>query len=147
MVPRTRNNVILARRIARWLACADKESPEDADAGRSTAGPARCESSSIRSSRACASVTCFSYSGIRVKYVAQVKTRKKRLWRTINFGRTFRSPNILAILEPFFRCKNSYSICRTRPVVIETKEAHVHSSETILAGRVAADGQGPAPRK
>src|SRR5712692_3837876 len=72
-----------------------------------------------------ASETCCSNSGIRVKYAAQVNTRKNRLCRTINFGRTVRSSKILAKLELILLDKNYCSGCARDTVVIEEKGVRV----------------------
>src|SRR5712692_7355886 len=72
-----------------------------------------------------ASETCCSNNGIRVKYAAQVNTRKNKLCRTINFGRTLRSSKILAKLELVLSDKNYCSGCARDMAVIEEKEVWV----------------------
>ena len=71
-------------------------------------------------SRVLASETSLSNSGMSEKYAAQVSTRKKRLWSTINFGRTLRLAKNLVILYFLLLDKNHCSACVSVTAVVET---------------------------
>src|ERR1019366_8897403 len=70
-------------------------------------------------SRDLVSVTNCSYSGIKEKYAAVVRSRKNKLCNTISFGRTVRLPKTRPTDSRFLLDKNFYSSCRTAAVMVE----------------------------